>query len=368
VKKLKVLLLIPHLGGGGAEHVTALLARGLSREKYELHLGLVTQGDVGEEAPPHWVAVHALGASRVRRAALQLVRLVRGIEPDVILSGMAHLNFLVLLLRPFYPRKTRVLVRQNGTVSAILASREVPCYTRLLYHVLYRRADRIICQSRAMAEDLAGELRITEEQIAVLPNPVDFDGIRCASEGPDRWTQLGLQEGPRLLAVGRLASEKGYDMLLHAFAAVREQLPAASLIIAGAGPEESRLKAQCRSLGIERSVRMLGLVKQPYAYYPGASIYVLSSRQEGLPNSLIEALVGGLPVVATPASGGITDLLRAQPGTWLAPGISVSALSATLLFALGSLSGSQRFQRSFSNDADRAESVGRGPGIQSEIR
>jgi glycosyltransferase involved in cell wall biosynthesis len=355
VNKLKVLLLIPHLGGGGAEHVTALLARGLSREKYEMHLGLVTQSEVGEEPPPHWVAVHILGARRVRRAALQLVRLVREIEPDVILSGMAHLNFLVLLLRPFYPRKTRVLVRQNGTVSAILASDGVPFYTRLLYHALYRRADRIICQSRAMAEDLAGELRITEEQIAVLPNPVDFDGIRSALEGPDRWTELGLEEGPRLLAVGRLASEKGYDILLAAFATVREQLPRASLIIAGAGPEEARLKAQCRSLGIEGAVRLLGSIKRPYAYYPGASMYVLSSRQEGLPNSLIEALVGGLPVVATPASGGIADLLRAQPGTWLAPGISVSALSATLLDALDSLSSGQRFQRSFSMTANRRE-------------
>jgi hypothetical protein len=102
----RVLLLIPHLGGGGAEQVVALLARGLSPEKYELHLGLATQARTAPDAMPSWVRVHAMGASRVRSSGFKLLQLVRRIKPDVILSGMFHLNFLVLLLRPFFPRGT----------------------------------------------------------------------------------------------------------------------------------------------------------------------------------------------------------------------------------------------------------------------
>ncbi|HUD73563.1 MAG TPA: hypothetical protein VMQ76_00715, partial [Terracidiphilus sp.] len=113
----KVLLLIPHLGDGGAERVTELLARNLSAEKYELHLGLITQAQADEELPS-WVHVHALGARRVRGGAFRLFRLVRKLKPDLILSGMFHLNFLVLLLHPFFPPNTRVMVRQNGTVSS----------------------------------------------------------------------------------------------------------------------------------------------------------------------------------------------------------------------------------------------------------
>ena len=67
-QRSRILLLIPHLGGGGAEQVIALLARGLSREKYELHLGLITQIDPGPDAVPSWVHVHSLGATRVRAA------------------------------------------------------------------------------------------------------------------------------------------------------------------------------------------------------------------------------------------------------------------------------------------------------------
>jgi len=155
----RLLLLIPHLGGGGAERVTALLARGLSVDKYELHLGLITQSETDEDLPS-WVTVHALGAPRVRAGAFRLLRLIRRLKPDLILSGIFHLNFLVLLLRPFFARRTCVLIRQNATVSATLAFGGLPWYTRLLYQHLYRHAERVLCQSRAMAEDIARELGI----------------------------------------------------------------------------------------------------------------------------------------------------------------------------------------------------------------
>jgi glycosyltransferase involved in cell wall biosynthesis len=332
-QRIRILLLIPHLGGGGAEQVTALLARGLSSNKYELHLGLVTQSSAANPSLPPWVVIHALGASRVRAGALPLLRLVQRLKPDVILSGMAHLNFLVLLLRPFFPSGTRVLVRQNATVSAALAHGGLPSYTRLLYRLLYRRADRVICQSRAMAVDLVGELDVEIERITVLPNPVDFDGIRAAKNDPSRWTG----PGPHLLAIGRLSQEKGFDLLLQAFAAVRLRFPHADLLIAGAGPEEAALKAQCSSLGLGAAVCFAGHLNRPYSCFPGATLFVLSSRHEGMPNALLEAAAAGLPIVALPSSGGVADLLRDRPGAWLATDISAAALANSLLAALQTL-------------------------------
>jgi len=336
----KVLLLIPHLGGGGAERVTALLARGLSQEKYEVHLGLVAQGDADAEAMPAWVRIHALGARRVRSGVLKLLKLIWGIKPKVILSGMAHLNFMVLLLRPHTPRETRVLVRQNGTASTALAFGDLPGYTRLLYRLLYRRADRVICQTRAMAGDLAKEFGISEERLAVLANPVDVDGIGDALDsGPILWSG----PGPHLIAVGRLARVKGFDMLLEALAVVRERFPKADLVIAGAGAEESALKAQCRELGLERAVCFPGSVERPAAYFPGATLFVLSSRHEGLPNALLEAAAGRLPLVVVPACEGIVELLHGQTGAWLAAEISVAALAGSLLEALRALRPGERF-------------------------
>lgn len=345
-QRLRLLLLIPHLGGGGAEQVTALLARGLSRDKYELHLCLITQADSGGFDLPPWVTLHALGASRVRCGAFRLLRLVWQLRPRAILSGMAHLNFLVLLLRPFFPPETCVLVRQNATVSAALAYGGLPRYTRLLYRLLYCHADRVICQSQAMAKDLANVLGIERDLLAVLPNPVDLAGIRTAGYGPSLWTG----PGPHLLAVGRLSREKGFDLLLRSLGAVRRLFPQTDLVIAGAGPEEAALKDDCHTLGLDAAVCFAGHVQCPYVFFPGATLFVLSSRHEGMPNALLEAAAGGLPIVALPSSDGVVDLLHNRPGAWIAPQISATALADSLVAALKTLYPAQRFTHLHQDD------------------
>jgi glycosyltransferase involved in cell wall biosynthesis len=346
---LKILLLIPHLAGGGAEQVIALLARSLQREKYELHLGLVTQASAKVDGYPPWVKIHALGARRVRKAALPLLRLIRRLQPDVVLSGIAHLNFLVLLLRPFFPRKTCLLVRQNGTASSALAFEGLPKFTRLAYRLLYHRADRVICQTSAMAADLAGVTAISFGRLAVLANPVDLDGIRQVVVESSNSTNAGHWKGPgpHLLAVGRLERVKGFDLLLQALALVRNRLPDADLTIAGTGCEETSLKALAVRLGLEQSVRFAGFVNRPAEFFSSATLFVLSSRHEGLPNALLEAAAGGLPLVTVPASQGLVELLRNQPGIWLAPEISAQALANSLLTALEALRPGDRFAHPF---------------------
>jgi glycosyltransferase involved in cell wall biosynthesis len=279
----------------------------------------------------------------VRSAAFRLLRLIRRLKPDLILSGIFHLNFLVLLLMPLLPRRTRILVRQNGTVSSALSFGGLPGYTRLLYRLLYRRADRVICQTQAMAADLARQLGLPEDRLAVLLNPVDVEEIRRSS---GRNSVSWESRGPHLLAVGRLTREKGFDLLLRALAQVRREFPEASLLIAGSGPEEAALKAECRALGLDRAVRFAGQLADPWPCFQAATLFVLPSRHEGLPNALLEAAVAGLPIVALPASGGVVELLSGQPGVWLAPGVSVEALTASLLAALCALRPGERFAHS----------------------
>jgi len=342
-QRTRILLLTPSLGGGGAQHVMLLVARGLSREKFEVHLGLVRSGDASAGAVPPGVAVHALGAGRARAATLRLLLLVWRLRPDVILSGAPEISFLALLLRPFFPARTRVLVRQNGTVSAALAHGGVPRYTRLLYRLLYLRADRVICQSRAMAEDLARETGVRNEQIVVLPNPVDLEGILAARDAPSAWNG----PGPHLLAVGRLSREKGFDLLIEALAALRKRFPVADLILVGSGREEMALKALCRSLEMETAVRFAEQVDPPYEFFQGATLFVLPSRYEGMPNALLEAAAAGLPLVSTPASGGVVDLLMGRRGAWLATEVSASALTNAMEKALETLRPGDRFRHGF---------------------
>ncbi|WP_348261422.1 glycosyltransferase [Telmatobacter sp. DSM 110680] len=354
----KVLLLIPHLGGGGAEHVTATLARHLSRLKYEVHLGLVTQSSseaaTAREEFPLAVHIHALGARRVRASAWQTLKLAWQLRPALILSGMAHLNLLVLLLRPLLPRRIRILVRQNGTLAATIEAGNHPRLSKFLFRVAYRRASRIICQTESMADELQSELGIPQERLIVLPNPVDIPGIRTSAI---RQIQSASLPVTRLLSVARLAPEKGIDLLLDAFARIKERFPAAGLQVAGIGSCEFALKSQCRLLGMDKYVEFLGHIDSPAQQFPGATIFVLSSLHEGLPNALLEAAAAGLPIVATPASPGITDLLRDKPGVWLARDVSAQALADTLSDALTCVHPGQRFQHTWIDDFDQKVAI-----------
>lgn len=343
MKRKRILLLTSRLGGGGAQQVMALLARGLPQKKFEVHLGLVQAADPGAGAVPASVLIHGLGAGRARAAALPLLRLVWQLRPSVILSGAPEISFVVLLLRPFFPPRTRVLARQNSTVSAVLARGNVPRYTRLLYRFLYRQADRVICQSRAMAEDLAEKTAIPSEQIAVLPNPVDIEGILAALHAPSRW----CGDGPHLLAAGRLAPEKGFDLLIEALVRVRKRFPGIDLTIAGSGREKAALLALSREANLGDSFRIAESLDTPYRFFSGATLFVLSSRNEGMPNALLEAAAAGIPLVATPASGGVVDLLRGQKGAWLAANVSAEALADALILALESIQPGDRFCHGF---------------------
>lgn len=339
-RRPKVLLLLPYLGRGGSQHITATLARHLDKDMYQVHLALLTQSDSNCPDIPPSVTVHCLGARRARYAALQLLWLVWRVNPAVIFVGMAHLGPLVLLLRILFPSHTRVILRQNGALSAILGAAGPPNLVRMIFAAAYRRADMVVCQTRSTAEELQREFHLEPAQLAVLPNPVEIDRIQSAAS--PAWNGLDPCE-PYLLAAGRLVPEKGFDLLIEAVARLRSDFPALRLLIAGSGPTRPALEVHRRALGIEDRVDFLGDVPWPPEYFPRALAFVLSSRQDELPNALLEAAAGGLPIVSTPASPGLSDLLANRPGVWLASVISAEALEIALRNALSTISPQQRF-------------------------
>lgn len=325
-KRTRVLLLIPHLGGGGAERVNAIVAARLNPQRYEVHLGVVTGRRPGAGSFPAHVAVHVLGAPRVRRGLGAILRLAWRLRPDAILSGMAHLNLAVLLLKPALPRRTRILVRQNAEPHP----RDAGSWTPAFYRWLYPKADAVICQTPAMARAVRHSAG-PRVRVHVLANPVEVDVVRTAAGA--RSTNGNLP-GLRLLAMGRLAPEKGFDLLLKAFASLRRQFPALRLIILGAGSEDASLRALARQFALNESVHFAGSVENPEAWLGRASHFVLSSRREGLPNALLEAAAAALPIVATPAEGGLGALLAGKEGVWLAREVSAPALECAIRSAL----------------------------------
>jgi glycosyltransferase involved in cell wall biosynthesis len=344
-QRIKLLLIIPHLGGGGAEKVTSELACRLDPGHFEIHLCLIAEDSPGAPSIPTWVRVHRFHSGRIRRAWFKLLKLVRAEQPDVLLSNMAHLNFLVLLLRPILPAHTRILVRQNTTASSSAQT----WLSRLAYRYLYPRADAILSQSQAMAGDLAGNFAIEPAKLHILANPIDIAAIRAPIDSrptnpPDDHSEATW---PNLLAVGRLAPEKGMDVLLRALPLLRLRYPQIRLQLIGSGLEETALRQLSTGLKLNDIVTFAGYRQELSNFYAQATLFVLPSRYEGMPNALLEAAAAGLPIVATPCSAGLVDLLRDAPGTWLSKAISSDSLTETILTALITLSGSDRQPQRF---------------------
>jgi glycosyltransferase involved in cell wall biosynthesis len=347
-----VLLLIPHLGGGGSERVIETLARSLNPTKYEVHLALVTASQRDARLFPPTVSIHELRSPRVRRSALRLLKLIWHLKPNLILSGISHLNLLVLALRPLLPQSTRLVVRQNGALQAALDSHS-RLLARRVYSITYRRADRVICQTESMAHELHRGLAVAPSRLLVLPNPTDIRYIRAASDlNPKQDTTSAT-----LLCIGRLVPEKGFDILLDAFASLSPPFRSTRLIIVGSGPELPRLQAQAEALGVIRRVHFAGHVPDPVVSFPHASVFVLSSRTEGLPNALLEAAAAGLPIVATPAFCGASHLLADREGVWLAAEISPDALRSALQAALSSIRPGTRYRHDWMEPYDLPRAI-----------
>jgi glycosyltransferase involved in cell wall biosynthesis len=321
---IRVLVLLPTLRGGGAERVMLNVLRHFDLNRFEPSLAVVDgrHADLGAELPPA-MALHDLRCTRVSRAAPRLLALIRQLRPHVVLSTVSHLNLMLALLRPLLPRTTRLVAREAVNLSDYLAHENMSALWRLGFRKLYRRFDRVICLSRSMRDDLCAHFGVLERNALVIPNPVDGPRLRELG-GPEAEADAPAR---RLVAIGRLAPQKGFDLLIDALARCRD-LPL-QLDILGKGPAGPDLQRQIDSLVLQDRVRLRGFVANPYVCLRQADALVLSSRYEGMPNVVLEALACGTPVVTTPVPGAL-EILQGSGHGQVAADFTAAALEQAL--------------------------------------
>ncbi len=198
-----------------------------------------------------------------------------------------------------------------------------------LVRCFYPWADAVAAVSHGVADDLAQAAAIPRQQIQVIYNPIVTPDLRRKAQQPLEHPWFAPGEPPVLLAIGRLAPQKDYPTMIKAFAHVRNTRPV-RLIILGEGTERSSIEALVKRLGLEASVNLPGFVANPYTYLSRASVFVLSSRWEGLPTVLVEALHCGAPVVATDCPSGPREILAGGQYGQLVPIGDVVALAQAI--------------------------------------
>jgi glycosyltransferase involved in cell wall biosynthesis len=333
-KRRAVLFLIPSLTGGGAERVIVTLLRHLDRERFTLALAVVDMRNaVYRSDVPDDVEVIDLGSSRVRYALPRIIRLIWRRRPDVAFSTLGHLNLALAILRPLLPNETRYVARETVVVSQALGSYSLPVIWAAAYRLFYHRFDLVICQSADMQRDLVTTFRLPSQRAVVIHNPVDVSRIHdLANERQAGPGGIGPARPDRakthLVAAGRLVHQKGFDILIEAVALCRN--PSLQLTILGEGPLHEELERLAQEKGVAEQVQFSGFLRNPYPTLALADAFVLSSRYEGFPNVVLEALACGTPVVATPAPGGTREILEGVNGCFVAANISAEALAVAL--------------------------------------
>lgn len=268
-----------------------------------------------------------LGARRAATALPALLRYLRGRRPSVLMSTLEHVNVLAVVASRWVGG-IRVVLREANTYAADLAGLGVKDrLVRAAMRRTYRSADAVVAVSNGVASGLIDGLGVPPDRVHVIFNPVITPRVEQGGRAPPPghpWFASGAP--PVVLAVGRLAEQKGFDVLLRAFAVLRERRPC-RLMVLGEGPLRDRLADLARELAVEPDVAFPGFVDDPFPYMASADLFVLSSRWEGLPNVLIQAMAVGAPVVATDCPSGPREILDAGRYGRLVPVDDVAALA-----------------------------------------
>jgi glycosyltransferase involved in cell wall biosynthesis len=173
---------------------------------------------------------------------------------------------------------------------------------------MYKRADLIVCQSKAMLEDLRDRFSVPASKMIQIYNPVDIGAIRDKADDADN--PFRGENGTNLIAIGRLSPEKGFDRLIEAFPKLLAIRPEARLWLIGTGAGEAQLVELRDRLGLQERVFFAGFQDNPFAWLKHADLFVLSSHYEGLPNALLEAIALGCPVLTLEHPGGTEEIMR----------------------------------------------------------
>jgi glycosyltransferase involved in cell wall biosynthesis len=330
----RILFFVPAFTGGigGAERVISTLLRHLDPDRFDCHVALVQGDRAFLEDLPSTATAHQLGVSRMRYSLPALIRIIRRLRAQTVLATVPHLNVMLIAARPFLPPGTRLLLREATTPSAFIRQdAQHPKLWSWMYRNVYPRADKIICLSDAMLEDIAAHFSVPREKLVRIYNPLDFNRLhKLASEHPSPYHG----PGPHLVAAGRLRREKGADLLLEAMPLVLQRFSNARLTIMGEGPEEAALRAQAAQLKVLEHVDFLGFEERPWPYLRNATLFVLPSRREGMPNALLEALALGTPAVATSCVGAIREIEKTTSQLLVVEPESSNALAQGIISAL----------------------------------
>lgn len=332
---MKVILIIATLEAGGAERTITQMGNYWVKKHWEVSIVTLT----GSNSKPHYfldarinhvpldiiqnsTTIFQAIKNNIRRIRV-LKKALKSIPSDIIISFGDKTNILALIA--LFGSKKRIIIseRSNPLLQPIGRG------WNIARECLYRTSEQVVIQTKQAASCYSSQVR---KNITIIPNPIDL---------PDEFNEKLIEEKPDRLrkntiaAMGRFTSEKGFDFLIQAFSIVAPKYPDWVLKLWGKGPLQSDLSKQVQSLNLEERILFCGQTRQPFKALQSSDMFVLSSRWEGFPNVLLEAMSCGLPVVSFDCPFGPSQIIRTGINGILVPCGDVQGLAKAMDCLMG---------------------------------
>ena len=309
-KKKDILFVLPSLSGGGAERVTANIINFIKKKNFNINILLINNiGPHKDLIFDNNINIINLNKKHARTSYFKLVKIINTIKPDIVFSTLQHVNILLLIFKRLYKSKPKLIIREANTPSQFMGNLNL--FKKKLFLFLlktqYKKADLIIAQCNEMRDDIISTYKLNNvDNVITIYNPIDVKFIKNKSTDFNPFNDTYVN----IVSIGRLTYQKGFDILLKSISIVRELYPNVFLTIVGDGELRNYLIRLSNDLNIQNSVNFVGFQNNPYPYIKYSDLYVLSSRWEGFPNTLLEAITLNKKVVSTNCKSGTFEILN----------------------------------------------------------
>lgn len=343
----KISIVLHDLRGGGAEKMMVRLANQLAEDGDQVEMILLTAGGVNKPFLNQSVTLVELNSTRTLSAFSPLRKHLKDSKPDGILAALTHVNVITSIVCASLGWLPRLSVSERNTFSLDrkvnngLVMKATYAIAPFIYRLL---PNPVIAVSKGVADDLVACSVVRQQDVSTASNPVITTQTLNAAKQDAKHPWLTNKEHKTIVAVGRLSDQKGFDMLIDAFSMVSKQFKA-RLVIFGEGELRAPLQSQIDRLKLTEYVDLAGYTENPIAEIKQADLFVLSSRFEGSPNVLVEAMSVGCKVIAFDCPSGPMETLQGGDVAPLVECKNVTVLAQTMVTELATDNSQQNRNR-----------------------
>ena len=319
-QKIRLLIFIPTLECGGTEKYVSMLCNHIDTNRFDVTLAVLNDAHPFYEIK-NTIEVVDLQTSRVRNSLFKIKKLVKQKQPHIIYSNANQLNLLFALSRWMFPKEILVIARESSIISINSRRAKYPRLYNRLVRKYYRRLDHVICQSAFMQEDLVSNFKFPANKTTVMHNPAEEIEREPSTSS----------NGNTFITVARLSEEKGIDRLIRAVAQLSISY---TYYIIGEGNKRKELQQLINALQLQDKIFLMGEKINPYHGLQDGALMLCGSQYEGFPNSLLEAGMLGIPVIAFDVPGGIGEIIMHGTNGLLVKDNDAKAFNAAIEKAL----------------------------------